>query len=121
MLTLPITQEWLHMIVTGEKLEEYREIKPYWTKRLQTIGLLDENENPTLKTTNIALRNGYGRDAAEAVVRVTIKKSTGRKEWGAKPGEVYYVLRIREIITTSSNLNQLIQSSRTQRQRLFGG
>ena len=34
MLTLPIKKKWFDMIKTGEKKEEYREIKPYWTKRL---------------------------------------------------------------------------------------
>ena len=29
MLTLPIKKKWFDMIVSGEKKEEYREIKPY--------------------------------------------------------------------------------------------
>ena len=34
MLILPIKKKWFDMIKLGEKKEEYREIKPYWTKRL---------------------------------------------------------------------------------------
>ena len=30
MLTLPIKKKWFDMILSGEKKEEYREIKPYW-------------------------------------------------------------------------------------------
>ena len=29
MLTLPIKKKWFDMILSGEKKEEYREIKPY--------------------------------------------------------------------------------------------
>ena len=33
-LELPLKSEWYLMIESGVKLEEYREIKPYWSKRL---------------------------------------------------------------------------------------
>lgn len=33
-LTLVVSKQWFDMIVSGEKTEEYREIKPYWIKRL---------------------------------------------------------------------------------------
>ena len=33
MLTLPIKKKWFDMIVSGEKKEEYREIKPYYDSR----------------------------------------------------------------------------------------
>lgn len=33
-LTLNVSKQWFDMIVTGEKTEEYREIKPYWASRL---------------------------------------------------------------------------------------
>lgn len=33
-LHLPLRAEWYDMIASGEKREEYREIKPYWEKRL---------------------------------------------------------------------------------------
>lgn len=33
-LTLTISKQWFDMIVTGEKTEEYREIKTYWLARL---------------------------------------------------------------------------------------
>lgn len=35
-LTLTVSKQWFDKIVTGEKTEEYREIKPYWIKRLNT-------------------------------------------------------------------------------------
>ena len=33
-LTLTVSKEWFDMIVAGDKIEEYREIKPYWVARL---------------------------------------------------------------------------------------
>lgn len=33
-LTLNVSKQWFDMIVTGEKTEEYRIIKPYWASRL---------------------------------------------------------------------------------------
>ena len=35
-LTLTVSKQWFDMIVACEKTEEYREIKPYWIKRLTT-------------------------------------------------------------------------------------
>lgn len=35
-LNLVVTKKWFDMIVSGAKNEEYREIKPYWIKRLTT-------------------------------------------------------------------------------------
>ena len=33
-LTLTVRKKWFDMIVAGEKTEEYREIKPYWLRRI---------------------------------------------------------------------------------------
>lgn len=35
-LTLSVKKLWFDKIVSNEKKEEYREIKPYWIKRLTT-------------------------------------------------------------------------------------
>ena len=34
MLTFNLKKEWYEKIASGEKRIEYREVKPYWTKRL---------------------------------------------------------------------------------------
>lgn len=36
-LTLPLKTKWFDMIKSGEKLEEYREITPYWVRRLTVL------------------------------------------------------------------------------------
>lgn len=35
-LSLTVSKQWFDMIAAGDKIEEYREIKPYWIKRLTT-------------------------------------------------------------------------------------
>lgn len=108
-LVLPIKRKWFDMILAGEKTEEYREIKPYWTKRFKTFGLLDANgdeniywdENGHAKLTNalVTFRNGYGKDAPEFKAWVYMKYiGFGREEWGAKPECPYYVIGIKSIV-----------------------
>lgn len=84
MLTLPIKRKWFDMIASGEKLEEYREIKPYYTAR---FGLL---YRPLI----IRLRAGYRADSPLLECKVVVHTWQGRPEWGAVPGVNYYVLRI---------------------------
>lgn len=35
MLIFPMKKEWYEKIKSGEKTIEYREVKPYWTRRLE--------------------------------------------------------------------------------------
>ena len=80
------------MIKSGEKKEEYREIKPYWEKRLE------KKFNFCKKCEywgyNILLRNGYSSKSPTLKCLVVIEKSYGKEEWGAEPGKLYYVLKI---------------------------
>ena len=34
MLIFPLKKEWYEKIKSGEKIVEYREVKPYWSKRI---------------------------------------------------------------------------------------
>ena len=38
MLIFPLKKEWYEKIKSGEKTIEYREVKPYWTKRFINAG-----------------------------------------------------------------------------------
>lgn len=94
MLRLPIKGQYFGQIDRNEKLEEYREIKPYWTKRFITAGLLNADGTPSGKMVEVSVRNGYGKDAPEIRARVLLSVGTGRPEWGAPPGETLYRLEI---------------------------
>jgi hypothetical protein len=66
-LTTTIQREFLRDIVNGSKTVEYREIKPYWSKRLDGI--------PTPFT--LRLINGMSATAPEVTVQVDrVRKNT---------------------------------------------
>lgn len=44
----------------------------------------------------VVFRNGYSKDSPEVVCKCTLQFGEGKPEWGAEPGKVYYVLKIRE-------------------------
>lgn len=80
MLILPIKSKWFNMILSGDKQEEYREIKPYYTTRFKKIFEMYPNSNiPTgLDKQLIGFRNGYGssRPQFTAVCSLDIKTGT---------------------------------------------
>lgn len=55
MLHLTLHKKWFDAIAKGEKLEEYREKKPYWKKRLEGLDF------PLM----VIFRNGYHKAAPE--------------------------------------------------------
>ena len=113
-LTLPLKKKWFDLIKAGVKKEEYREIKPFWEKRL-----LDYKE---IKADAKALAfkryvlcipydvckdypRGYdslvftlGYPKADDTERRLVFKNpkirigTGKPEWGANPNKEYFVI-----------------------------
>lgn len=98
MLTLPIKKKWFDMILSGEKKEEYREIKPYYKSRFYTAGLVDRYGLPTISRAWIAFRNGYSATSPAIEAKCTLDIKKGRPEWGAEPGKEYYVLSIETVV-----------------------
>lgn len=100
MLILLIKKKWFDMIKSGEKKEEYREIKPYYTTRFDNIlyqYFKDENGNILCNHVDyfdVIFRNGYRKDSPEIKCKVHISKGYGNPEWGAEPNKLYYVLEI---------------------------
>lgn len=97
MLTLPIKKKWFDMILSGEKKEEYREIKPYYTTRLSKIFNMVDDIPLDMAETQIRFTNGYGYKVPAFIADCHLEKRTGRTEWGAEPGKEYYVLVIEKI------------------------
>lgn len=92
MLTLPIKGLWFHKIKKGLKLEEYREIKPYYVTRFQNVWKGHYNTPKWIR-----LRQGYCGSSPEIYILCTLSIGRGRQEWGAEPKKDYYVLRILEV------------------------
>lgn len=104
-LHLNLKAKWFEMIASGEKKEEYREIKPYWNKRFGSyIRIKGKNYHPTDVT--ICFSNGYHKNAPRVYMECTgLKQSPGKKEWGAEVGEWYHVLLLGQIIKVENSKN----------------
>lgn len=102
-LHLTLKKKWFDMIASGEKKEEYREVKMYWATRLQngfpeTYGI-DTGFNADWKEYDyIHLRNGYNRPRTLNVEFKGVSITAGNPEWGAEPGKKYFVIKLGEII-----------------------
>ena len=100
MLTLPIKKKWFDMIKSGEKKEEYREIKTYWTRRFENnLNAVILNMNyryPMIESAKgiVIFKNGYQKNAPKIKCQISIKINIGKQEWGAEPNKKYYVLKI---------------------------
>lgn len=107
MLVLPIKKKWFDMILSGEKKEEYREIKPYYDSRLpKEFGMFKEGNKlikantfpkTDLSTVEVKFVNGYSRKSPSFVALCSLRIGTGKQEWGAEPGVRYYVLHIKKV------------------------
>ncbi len=116
MLTLPIQRKWFDMILSGEKKEEYRDIKEYYETRFQNLfGAItiypssifsDRSKYELLQgeavpeeirkdsVQEIIFRNGYSKNSKEIKARCRLRIGKGRPEWGAEPDKQYYILEI---------------------------
>lgn len=80
-LYLTLKKKWFEMIASGEKIEEYREIKPYWVKRLLNIM---ESYNEYKEFDKVIFRNGYSKGAPSMTFRILyIDRGYGHPKWGA--------------------------------------
>ena len=85
-LNLTLKKKWFDMILSGTKKEEYREIKPYWSKRF-------EGKSYDV----IVFRNGYQKDSPSFSVKLLgIDVGYGKPEWGAND-QMVYILKLGEI------------------------
>lgn len=87
-LHLTLKKKWFDLIASGEKKEEYRVVKPYWTKRL-----FHRDYDA------IQFRNGYRPDSPTMLVEY-LGYTTGwggNESWGAEGAE-YYRLKLGRIL-----------------------
>lgn len=116
MLILPIKKKWFDMILSGEKKEEYREIKEYYETRFQNLfgaitiypssifshrskyellqGEAVPEEIRKDSVQEIIFRNGYSKDSKAIKARCKLRIVKGKSEWGAEPDKQYYILEI---------------------------
>lgn len=123
MIVLPIKKKWFNMIASGEKKEEYREIKPYYTSRfVKALGFPGKSEREdvkellsqmrAMKRIEVLFRNGYSGESPAIIADCFLSIGTGKEEWGASLGENYYILHIDKINWTGkSNTGEFIQET----------
>lgn len=96
-LHLTLKKRWFDLILSGEKKEEYREIKEYWAKRLSH----DQELNNLKSFDFIEFTNGYSKMARKMVVEFKgMEMGKGKAEWGATKDEFYFVIKLGEITDT---------------------
>jgi hypothetical protein len=107
-LHLTLKRKWFDMIASGEKTEEYRELKYYWAARLVDQIELNPREDESWELDGIkygmetakhfdqvTFKNGYSKNAPTISFKVKdIVIWAGRYEWGAEPGVKYFVIKL---------------------------
>ncbi len=105
-LNLTLTKGWFDMILSGEKTEEYREIKMYWAQRLmngfpKVHGI--EKLNPDFKHFDtITFKNGYSKNARTMIIEHKgIEMGVGLYIFGA-PNYPVFIIKLGKIIETKN-------------------
>ena len=108
-LKLTLEKKWFDMILSGEKKEEYREVKDYWMKRIAGIPgcgtsynftLLRDRKNKCIEYTHVEFTNGYGSHRPRMLVECqNITVDEGNSDWGA-PNYRVFVIMLGKIIET---------------------
>ena len=84
LLHLVLKRQWYDMILSGEKRDEYRDITPYWRKRL-------EGKDYDV----VEFRNGYQKDARRMRFEIQfISRGYGHEMWGAPGSRPVYIIGI---------------------------
>jgi hypothetical protein len=89
-LNLTIKKKWFDMIESGEKPEEYREIKDYYVSRFIDYDAMDFKHYDA-----VLFRNGYSSDSPTCLRELKfIDIGTGIEDWGAVRGKKYFILKL---------------------------
>ena len=123
-LHLTLKKKWFDMIASGGKIEEYRDIKPYWCSRLlfripvpwggylsPFSDILKEDYDfkswknftggaPVFeKFIGVLFVNGYKSDSRKIYFKLeSIHIGEGKYEWGAEPGKKYFVIKFSKLL-----------------------
>jgi len=109
LLNLTLKKKWYDMIASGEKKEEYREIKPYWIKRFGYIHYVsqDPNDNGYHEEVMenlpdvIRFTNGYSKNSPSFCIEVddwSVDKCR-HPEWGGDTENRQFIFKLGHIIT----------------------
>jgi hypothetical protein len=101
-LRMTLKKKWFDMIASGEKKEEYRDIKDHWTSRLLHFkfdGTPYVYPHMIKWYDEIEFINGYRQDSPR--IRVEFKGleiGEGKPEWGGEKGKKVFIIKLGELI-----------------------
>lgn len=130
-LHLILKKKWFDMILSGEKKEEYRDIKDYWVNRLtwrhdEIDGIAWQELIESLKDkkkfgydsykeildtylcemayfTKVSFRNGYAKNAPEIVVKCKgVEIGKSKPEWSDNWQGDVFIIKLGEILETKN-------------------
>lgn len=102
-LYLTLNKKWFDMILSGDKKEEYREIKPHWKSRLQDKWQKYPGIHIDFKSFDtILFSNGYAKDAPTMMVECKgISIGKARPEWSDNWQGDVYVIKLGRVLSAS--------------------
>ncbi len=93
-LHLNLKKKWFNMVSSGEKKEEYRQIKSYWT-RIFSAHIRIKNKYYHPSDIIICFSNGFKKYRKQIFVKCEgMRIGYGKIEWGADPNEQYFILKL---------------------------
>lgn len=98
MITLILKRKWFDKLFSGEKEEDYRDIKPYYTSRLRNVlgaekmALILAGKEVLLG--DVVFKLGYKKDACSFTEMTTVRIGKGNPEWGADGNRDQYIFRL---------------------------
>ncbi len=96
-LHITLKKKWFDMILSGEKKEEYREVKDYWIKRLVDTSLSDPKAFKDFDI--VRATNGYQKDARQIDwIHEGIEIHEPLGKWSDNSKGNHFCLQIGEII-----------------------
>jgi hypothetical protein len=129
-LHLTLKKKWFDMIASGEKKEEYRELKDYWGYRLcykipvpmggyltkweklrhGDYECLNDDFMPNFETFDIVrFRNGYSKNAPMMDLWCNgIEIGEGKSEWGANGRS--FIIKLGEILLSTAKPSLLTEN-----------
>jgi hypothetical protein len=91
-LHLNLHKKWFDMILSGEKKEEYREMKTFWNKVFLTK-----------KFNTITFSNGYSKNRRQFVIELKgVQNGLGIESWGAPLGKRVYILKLGAVLSKNN-------------------
>lgn len=106
-LDLSLTYHWYDEIASGRKMEEYRQIKPFYNKRLMDCSCKGMG-GPACSCRHydaIRFHRGQGSPVTMLIKCLGISIGFGNESWGAPIDEEVYIIRLGEIILSGDEKN----------------